>query len=118
MTQKELEKIVSDNTDDIISSLDIKSFSKDELLLLLAKIIHYYSTDFISRDIELKIPAEKLMEFLRLEKMAGIDQGLKFAGSLIDIPTIVEKSCMDYKELVRDFIEELGSNKKINSKYL
>ncbi|MGD1008025.1 MAG: hypothetical protein ABR980_12435 [Ignavibacteriaceae bacterium] len=42
MTQKELEKIASDNTNDIISSLDIISFSKDDLILLLGKIIHYY----------------------------------------------------------------------------
>ena len=88
--------------------MNINSFSKDELLLLLKKIIHYYSTDYISRDIELNIPAERLIDYLRLERTADIDQGLKFAGSLIDIPTVVEKSCSDYKELVQDFIEELG----------
>jgi hypothetical protein len=108
MTQKELEKKASDNTNDIISSLGIKSFSKDELLLLLGKLIHYYSTDFISRDIELNIPAERLIDFLRLEKTAGINQGLEFADSLIDVPTVVDKSCSDYKELIRDFIKELG----------
>ena len=107
MTQKELEKISSDNTSDIISSLNIKSFSKDELLLLLGKIIHYYSTDFISRDIELSIPVEKLIDFLKLEKTAGTNQGFKFAGSLIDVP-VVEKAFSDYKELVGSFIEELG----------
>jgi len=108
MTQKELEKKASDNTNDIISSLNINSFSKDELLLLLGKIIHYYSTDYITRDIELNIPAERLIDFLRLEKTAGINQGLEFADSLIDVPTVVEKSCSDYKELIGDFIEELG----------
>ena len=108
MTQKELENIASDNTNDIISSLNIKAFSKDELLLLLGKIIHYYSSDSMSRDIELSIPAVRLIDFLKLEKTAGIDQGLEFAGSLIDIPTVVEKSCSDYKKLIEDFIEELG----------
>jgi hypothetical protein len=108
MTKKELEKIASDNTNDIISSLNIKSFNKDELLLLLGKIIHYYSTDYISRDIEVSIPAERLIDYLRLEKTDGIDQGLKFAGSLIDVDTVVEKSCSDYKELIGSFIEELG----------
>jgi hypothetical protein len=108
MTQKELEKIALDNTNDIISSLDIKSFSRERLLLLLGKIIHYYSFDFISRDIELNIPAERLIEFLRLEKTDGMDHGLKFAGSLIDVDNVVEKSCSNYRELIKDFIQELG----------
>jgi len=107
MTQQELEEIASDNTNDIISSLNIKSFSKDELLLLLSKIIHYYSSDSMSRDIEFNIPVERLMEFIRLEKTDGVDEGLKFAGSTIDIPAVVQKSCSDYKELIGDFIEEL-----------
>ena len=61
-------------------------------------MILYYSSDSISRDIEVSIPAERLIEFLRLEKTAGIDEGLKFAGSLIDVPTVMEKSCSDYTE--------------------
>ena len=108
MIQKELEKIAPDNTNDIINTLNIKSFSKNDLILLLKKIIHYYSTDYISRDIELSIPAERLIDYLRIEKTAGTDKGLEFAGSLIDVPTVVDKSCLNYQELIGGFIEELG----------
>ncbi|MGA7722177.1 MAG: hypothetical protein WCA84_13490 [Ignavibacteriaceae bacterium] len=56
---------------------------------MLRKIIHYYSTNFISGDIELNIPVGRLIELLRFEKTAGIDKGLEFSCSLIDVPNIV-----------------------------